>query len=78
MLQIPSHSSLTAAVSEGKWARFLDDLALPVVERLDAVGGVDGPAQHRREGQEGHEPVPGVGEGDGERVQCWLSLGGPS
>ena len=54
---------MTAAVSKGKWPRFLGDLAQPVVERLDAVGGVDDPAQHRREREEGHEPVPGVGEG---------------
>ena len=45
------------------------DFAQLVVEQLDAVGGVDDPAQHRREGREGHEPVPGVGEGlDGRGV----------
>ena len=53
----------------GEVAPVLGDFAQLVVERLDAVGGVDDPAQHRREGQEGHEPVPGVGEGlDGRGV----------
>lgn len=63
MLQIASHIRLTAAVSKGKWPRFLGDLAQPVVERLDAVGGADDLVQHRREGQEGYEPVLGVCDG---------------
>ena len=69
MLRIASHNSLTTAASLRALTTVFDDLAQLVVQRLDAVGGVDDPAQHRREGQEGHEPVPGVGEGlDGRGV----------
>ena len=40
-------------------AAVLGDLAQLVVQRLDAVGGVDDPPEHRREVQEGSESLPG-------------------
>ena len=61
---------------EGKWPRFLGDFALLVVERLDAVGGVDDLVQHRREGQEGHEPCGGPDQVDHAGLDGGLRPGG--
>ena len=61
MLQMAIHSSFTAAASLGS-ARGFGDLAQLVVQRLDAVGGVDDPAQLGWERQERGEPLPGVAE----------------
>ena len=43
----------------GEVAAVLGDLAQLVVQRLDAVGGVDDTPEHRREVQEGSESLPG-------------------
>ena len=40
-------------------AAVLGNLAQLVVQRLDTVGGVDDTPEHRREVQEGSEPLPG-------------------
>jgi hypothetical protein len=66
MVQMASHSSLITASSLGKWPRFFDDLAELVVQRFDAGGGTDHPAQHRRERKERGQAFPAeLKRGDG-------------
>ena len=60
----------------GEVAAVFDDLAELVVQRFDAVGGIDHPAQHRRERQKRGETLPRVVEGgDGVGVPA-AQLGG--
>src|SRR5699024_1691681 len=58
----------------GEVAAVLDDLAQLVVQRLDAVGGVDDLAQRWPERQERGEPVPRVLPG-GDRGRVLLAPG---
>ena len=55
----PAFGSLITASSEGKWPRFIGDLAQLVARSLDAVGRVYDAPEHRREVQEGSESLPG-------------------
>ena len=63
MLQIASFRQLDRCLVGGEVTPVPGDLAQLVVQRLDRVGGVNDPSHHRREGQEGSESLPGVGEG---------------
>lgn len=71
MLQIASFRQLDRCLVGGEVTPVPGDLAQLVVQRLDRVGGGgtshevgrDDPSHHRREGQEGSESLPGVGEG---------------
>jgi hypothetical protein len=59
MLMMASQSSLTTASSVGKWPRPLNDLAELVVQRFDAVSGVEQLPDGGGKGQERGELVPG-------------------